>query len=248
MYRSCLGWFVRRAGHPLSVTTAIWTAAISSASALSGVVLGAWFQGRHGRREAERQSRAELDARFTAFLSAVDALALETQQLPAESKQAALVNSWMAKRMPTLDYFFGSISRAVLGRPLYGAMHDFRLAGNALLFGTPVEVLRACELIADSFKDFKAGSEEFPKKLEQAKADFVVVARMTVTGELHMTWWARVRRRLKRERPMLALPESIRIAQQDHDSAPGDAVDCRHVEAPQGRSAEAAERDTVRPA
>jgi hypothetical protein len=130
-------------------------------------------------------------------------------------------NSWMAKRMPTLDYFFGAISRAILGRPLYAAMHDFQLAGNALLFGTPVEVLRACELIADSFKDFQVGSEEFPKKLEQAKQDFVVVARMAVTGELHPTRLARLRRRLKHEQPRLAIPASIQVAKEDQRQPAG---------------------------
>jgi hypothetical protein len=232
----------------LAVNTAIWTAAISGSSALIGVSLGAWFQGRHARYEAEQQTRAELDARFTAFLSAVDALALETQQLPAESRQAKLVNSWMARRMPTLDYFFGSISRAILGRPLYAAMHDFRLAANALLFGTPVEVLRACELIADCFKDFKAGSEAFPKKLEQAKADFVVVARMAVTGELHPSRSARFRRWLRHERPMLILPESIRVAQQRRDSGPAGAPGARRVEGTQAAPTSGDAPGTVRSA
>lgn len=211
------------------MNTAIWTAAVSGASALTGVSLGAWFQGRHARREAERAARTALDARFTAFLTAVDALALETNQLPPQSRQAELVNSWMAKRMPTLDYFFGAISRAILGRPLYAAMHDFRLAANALLFGTPVEVLCACELIADCFKDFQVGSEEFPKMLEQAKHDFVVVARMAVTGELHPNRSARLRRRLKHERPRLAIPESIRVAQQEQ-RPPAAAREARHTE------------------
>jgi hypothetical protein len=230
------------------MNTAIWTAAISGASALIGVSLGAWFQGRRARLEAERDARADLDARFAAFLSAVDALALETQQLPAESRQAELVNSWMAKRMPTLDYFFGSISRAVLGRPLYAAMHDFRLAGNALLFGTPVEVLRACELIADCFKDFKAGSDEFQTKLEKAKADFVVVARMAVTGELHMRWSARALRRLKRQRPILVLPESIRASQLERDAEPVGGVGARPIARVQAPRTEANERGTVRSA
>jgi hypothetical protein len=217
------------------VSTAIWTAAISGASALTGVSLGAWFEGRHARRDAERDARAALDARFTAFLTAVDALSLETNQLPPQSRQAELVNSWMAKRMPTLDYFFGAINRAILGRPLYAAMHDFRLAGNALLFGTPVEVLRACELIADCFKDFQAGSEEFPKKLERAKQDFVVVARMTVTGELRPGRSARVRRWLKRERPVLAIPESIRAAQQEHEAPAADVpATSRHEQTEKG--------------
>jgi hypothetical protein len=228
------------------MSTAIWTAAISGASALTGVSLGAWFQGRHARREAERQARADLDARFTAFLSAVDALALETQQLPPQSKQAELVNSWMAKRMPTLDYFFGAINRAILGRPLYAAMQDFRLAGNALLFGTPVEVLRACELIADCFKDFQAGSEKFPKKLDQAKQDFVVVARMTVTGHLHPSRSARLWRWLRNERPLLVLPESILVAQHEHDAVPGDVADVTQFAPTKERPPKDSERGTVR--
>lgn len=79
-------------------------------------------------------------------------------------------------------------------------------------------------MIADSFKDFQVGSEEFPKKLEQAKHDFVVVARMAVTGELHPTRLARLRPRLKHEQPRLAIPESIRVAQQEQlppAAAPG---------------------------
>lgn len=228
------------------MSTAIWTAAISGASALIGVSLGAWFQGRHARRGAERQARADLDARFTAFLSAVDALALETQQLPPQSKQAELVNSWMAKRMPTLDYCFGAINRAILGRPLYAAMQDFRLAGNALLFGTPVEVLRACELIANCFKDFQAGSEEFPKHLDLAKQDFVVVARMTVTGDLHPSRAARLCRWLKHERPLLTLPESIRVAQHEHDAVPADVANVAQPGSTKQGPPKVSERGTVR--
>ncbi len=146
--------------------------------------------------------------------------------------------------MPTLDYFFGAINRAILGRPLYAAMHDFRLAGNALLFGTPVEVLRACELIADCFKDFQAGSEEFPKKLEGAKQDFVVVARLTVTGDLHPRQSVRLRRWLKRERPALTLPESIRVAQREHEAPP----EARREEHPEAGLTGGGTRGTVQSA
>jgi hypothetical protein len=191
------------------MSTVFQAGLVSAASAIVGVLVGGFLDGRRAGRAREYQERTDLDARLTAFTSALEAFSFEAQRLPPQSRQDKLVNEWLKRRTPTLDYFFTALNRALLGRRLYATMHDFQRAGTALLLGSPPEVLRGCELIADCLAKFEAGSPDFDRRLRAARSDFIVVARLVVTGELHPPLSRRLWRWLRRSSPALELPRSI---------------------------------------
>ena len=180
---------------------------VSGGSAIGGALVVTGGQARLARLERREVGLSDLARRLSSFAAGFDSLSSELTQLPRGSRRNQLVADWVGRRMPTVEYFFNVIARAVLGRHLYAALAEFQRCWNELVVTAPPEVLAACGEIAELLKGFGTRSDDYPERLAAAREDLAVVARLAAAGEFSLPLRRRLARRIRR-RPS-PLPASI---------------------------------------
>ncbi|HEX8084556.1 MAG TPA: hypothetical protein VF529_09720 [Solirubrobacteraceae bacterium] len=178
--------------------TAVLTAIVSGGSAVAGIAVGGGIDVWQRIDERRERRLEQLESRLAMFGAALDGLVLEMESLPPQSRRGQILSEWLARRMPTLDFFVGRLGRALLGRRLYALMGDFQRAGNALVVSAPPEIVVAMEPIGDALGAFSKEPDKWHARFEEARADFAAVARIAAAGKLPRR---RLRRRHRRELP-----------------------------------------------
>jgi hypothetical protein len=120
--------------------------------------------------------------------------------MPPVGAGSRTVNDWLERRVPMLDYFFGRLAAATLGRSTIAAVQRYGLATNMVMLAAPHEVLAQAERISAHLGRFAPGNAAWLEELRTMRTDLARVSREATEAR---------RRRLPRlhfYRPAVAAP------------------------------------------
>jgi hypothetical protein len=143
---------------------------------LSGLA-GAWLRGRHQHAALEAERRERLRQALAEYGAALDALITEIEGMPPVGAGSRAVTAWLERRAPMLDYFFGRLATATLGRSASAAVQRYGLATNLVMLAAPREVLALVERISAHLGRFEPGNPVWLEELRTMRAALAGVSR-----------------------------------------------------------------------
>lgn len=154
------------------------SAAIAAAAALLSSGLTGTISLRLAARAERHRDRGDLAASLAAFGFAVDKLALELDNLPRPAGAATQQVNWLVRRLPTLDWWLGQVTRYTLASPGLRAYEGLMAATNRLLLVAPEAIVMCVRRIHALLEDPRPHEDEWKDDWARARADLLRESRL----------------------------------------------------------------------